>query len=297
MTHTVFIDGEAGTTGLQIHERLAGRADIEVIRLGARRKDLEARREALNTADVAILCLPDEAAREAVALIEGETRVIDASTAHRVAPGWVYGFPEMTAGHAKAIAGASRVANVGCYATGSIALLRPLTEAGLLAGDAALSINAVSGYTGGGKALIAEMEAEGADDFFLYAMGQAHKHIPEVMEYGGLTRAPIFVPSVGKFAQGMIVSLPLHADLVAGGRAALEQCFADHYAGAAEVEWCGDDGAARLDPQMHNGTDRMSLHLRASANGDRMVLFAVLDNLGKGASGSAVQNLDLMLSV
>ncbi|MEL6583903.1 MAG: N-acetyl-gamma-glutamyl-phosphate reductase [Pseudomonadota bacterium] len=294
MTITVFIDGEAGTTGLQIHERLRDRDDISVLQLGDRRKDPQARCDALNTADVAILCLPDDAALEAVAMIEGDTRVIDASTAHRIADGWTYGMPELTAGQPDLIAKAKNVANVGCYATGSIALLRPLTERGVIGADTPLSINAVSGYTGGGKALIAEMTEENAPNFFLYAMTQGHKHLPEIMAYGGLSTAPVFQPSVGRFAQGMIVSLPLHASQLTGGLEAVAEAYREHYANTPFVTF--DEGNVdRLDPEMHNDTNQMSLHLRSNADGSRMVAFAVLDNLGKGASGSAVQNLDLMI--
>jgi N-acetyl-gamma-glutamyl-phosphate reductase len=295
MTTTVFIDGEAGTTGLQIQERLQARTDITLLHLGARRKDLEARREALNSADIAILCLPDDAARQSVAMIEGGTRVIDASTAHRVADGWTYGMPELTAGQAEAIAGSDRVANVGCYATGSIALLRPLTERGAVAPDAALSINAVSGYTGGGKSLIAEMQADDAPNFFLYAMEQGHKHLPEIVRYGGLSRTPVFQPSVGRFAQGMIVSLPLHAEMLKGGVASVKAAYADHYSAGGDVVFEAEAEQARLDPEMHNDTNTLSVHVRQSTYGDRVIAFAVLDNLGKGASGSAVQNLDLMI--
>lgn len=295
MVSTVFIDGEAGTTGLQIHERLVDRPDVKVLQLGAQRKDLSARWDALNSADIAILCLPDDAARDAVAMIETGTRVIDASTAHRVSEGWIYGMPELTFGHSGRIAKAARVANVGCYATGSIALLRPLIERGVLPRDAALSLNAISGYTGGGKALIAEMEAADAPPFFLYAMDQAHKHLPEIQKFSALKRTPVFQPSVGAFAQGMIVSLPLHADMLPEkGAQKVEAAFKDHYADAQYVMF-ENDTAPRLSPEMHNGTNTMSLHLRSSKDGARMIAFAILDNLGKGASGSAVQNLDLMI--
>lgn len=306
--HQVFIDGEAGTTGLQIRERLAGRSDITLIRLDdARRKDAAARAEALAAADIAILCLPDEAAREAVALTrDAGTRLIDASTAHRVAEGWVYGFAEMTAGQAEAIAHARYVANPGCYPTGSIGILRPLVEAGLLPRDYPVTINAVSGYTGGGKALITRMEdpaAENATDspFFVYGLGLAHKHLPEITARGLLDHPPVFVPSVGRFAQGMIVQVPLHLRLLSGGPspADLRDALATHYgamAGTVRVAGAEESAAVKeLDPRLLNDTDDMLIHVFGNAEADQAVVMAVLDNLGKGASGAAVQNLDLML--
>jgi N-acetyl-gamma-glutamyl-phosphate reductase len=296
MTTQVFIDGEAGTTGLQIFDRLKDRSDISLIQLGEdRRKDLDARRDALNAADVAILCLPDAAAIESVAMIENTTtRVIDASTAHRVADGWVYGFPEMTEGHADAVANARFVANVGCYATGSISLVRPLIEAGLVAPDADLTLHGVSGYTGGGKALIAEMKGPGSPDFFLYGLDQAHKHLPEITKYGLLKKAPIFVPSVAKYAQGMAITLSLPKGIVQGDRDAVLATYQAHYVSKGDVTVIPDT-EARLDPQMHNDTNTMSIHVRGNPESGQMVAVAVLDNLGKGASGSAVQNLDLMI--
>ena len=306
--HQVFIDGEAGTTGLQIRQRLDGRTDITLIRLDdARRKDPVARAEALAAADIAILCLPDGAARQAVELTrEAGTRLIDASTAHRVAEGWVYGFTEMTAGQADAIARARWVANPGCYPTGSIGILRPLVEAGLLPRDYPVTIHAVSGYTGGGKTLIARMEdptAEAATDspFFVYGLTLAHKHLPEITARARLDRAPVFVPSVGRFAQGMIVQVPLHLRLLTGapGPADLRDALAAHYAaaaGAVRVATAEESAAVKeLDPRLLNHTDGMLIHVFGNAAGDQAVVMAVLDNLGKGASGAAVQNLDLML--
>ncbi|MGB0498639.1 MAG: N-acetyl-gamma-glutamyl-phosphate reductase [Rubricella sp.] len=295
MAVKVYIDGEAGTTGLQIHERLAGRSDIDLMLLGDRRRDVEARREALNSADIAILCLPDDAARESASMIESDTRVIDASTAHRIAEGWTYGFAEMTAGQAEAIARADRVGNVGCYATASIALLRPLREAGALDAGAGVALNGVSGYSGGGKAMIAEMEADGAPRFFTYALDQAHKHLPEITRYGLLDRPPVFVPNVGNYAQGMIVSLPLPAGLLARemDRDGLLDLYAAHF-GSGDVVVMRET-PARIDPEMHNGTNTMSIHVRGNPETGNMVALAVLDNLGKGASGSAVQCLDLMI--
>lgn len=299
MAQKIFIDGEVGTTGLQIAARLETRSDIDLIRLiESRRKDRDARAEALGAADIAILCLPDDAAREAAQIVAGgDTRLLDASTAHRVAPDWVYGFAEMTAGQAQAIAGARFVANPGCYPTGAIGLIRPLREAGLLPAGMGISINAVSGYTGGGKALIAEYEAGTAPKGFVYGTGQAHKHLPEMAQYGLLDRAPIFVPSVGNFAQGMIVQVPLHlADLPGTPTPGdLHGALAAHYAGSqfVTVAPLGDPG--RIDAEAMNDTNGMTLYVCGDAT--RAVLIAVLDNLGKGASGAAVQNLNLMLGV
>lgn len=306
--HQVFIDGEAGTTGLQIRQRLEGRTDITLIRLDDdRRKDASARAEALRAADVAILCLPDQAARDAVALVtDATTRLIDASTAHRVADGWVYGFAEMQAGQAEAIAHARFVANPGCYPTGAIGIIRPLVTAGLLPNGYPVTINAVSGYTGGGKTLIARMEDPTVDNatdapFFVYGLTLAHKHLPEITAHAGLDRPPVFLPSVGRFAQGMIVQLPLHlADLPgAPSPADIRQGLTDHYAamaGAVRVASASESAAVKeLDPRLLNHSDAMLIHVFGNAAGDQAVVMAVLDNLGKGASGAAVQNLDLML--
>lgn len=299
MTQKIFIDGEVGTTGLQIAARLEARTDITLIRLDeSRRKDRDARADALNAADIAILCLPDDAAREAAEIVAaGETRLLDASTAHRVAPDWVYGFAEMTAGQDQAIAAARFVANPGCYPTGAIGLIRPLREAGLLPADLGVSVNAVSGYTGGGKALIAEYDAGTAPSSFVYGTGQTHKHLPEMAQYGLLERAPIFVPSVGRFAQGMVVQVPLHLSDLPGkpGLDDLHAALTAHYAGArfVTVAPLGDPG--RIDAEAMNDTNGMTLYVCGDAT--RAVLIAVLDNLGKGASGAAVQNLNLMLGV
>jgi N-acetyl-gamma-glutamyl-phosphate reductase len=294
MTTRVFIDGEAGTTGLQIRDRLAARDDIALVQLDeARRKDRGARREAFDQADIAILCLPDEAARDALSLA-GDTRIIDASTAHRTAEGWVYGMPELPGQRAR-IADARLVANVGCYATGAIAILRPLIDRNILPRDHGAVLTGVSGYTGGGKAMIAEMEAPGAPEFFLYAHGQDHKHVPEIMAHSGLTRRPLFQPSVGRFAQGMVVQLHLHADLLPGripGHARIEAALREAYAGDPFVTTRA--AGARIDPESVNGTNRLLLSVQGDGAG-RVTVVAVLDNLGKGASGTAVQNLNLMI--
>jgi N-acetyl-gamma-glutamyl-phosphate reductase len=296
MTAKVFIDGEVGTTGLQIRARLAERRDIALISLPeARRKSRAARLQAFGEADVAILCLPDDAVRDIVPdLAEMPVRLIDASTAHRTDPDWVFGFPEMTAGQRDRIAAARRVSNPGCYSTGAIALLRPLVEAGVLAADAPVTINAISGYTGGGKALIAEFEVGEVTGGFVYKTDQTHKHLPEIVAHSGLTRKPIFMPQVGHYAQGMIVQVPLHLDPGAPGRAF--DALAAHYRGPGAVEVTRRaDLPARLDPQALNGTNRMVLTVDGDPETGATVLIAVLDNLGKGASGAAVQTLDILL--
>lgn len=300
MTTKVFIDGEAGTTGLQIRDRLIRRDDITLVQIDpALRKDAEARKAAFAEADVAILCLPDAAAKEAVALSKDlDVRIIDASTAHRVNEDWAYGLPELSDAQATKIKSARNVANCGCYATGAIVLLAPLIRAGLLPADAAVSINAVSGYTGGGKGLIAEYDSGEAPDLFLYATGMAHKHLPEVMTFSGLTRKPIFVPSVGNFAQGMAVSIPLHLSDLPGDvtMAAVHAELAKAYEGAAHVKLADlADQDSRIDPTALNDTNDLMVHVRGDGDDGRIVLVAVLDNLGKGASGAAVQNLDLMI--
>lgn len=303
----IYIDGESGTTGLQIRQRLAGRSDIELLSVPHdRRRDSRARAEFLNAADLAILCLPDDAAREAVSLIDnGRTRVIDASTAHRVADGWTFGFAELEPGHEAMLAEAKRVANPGCYSTGAIALLRPLVRRGLLPPGYPVTVQGLSGYTGGGKTLIERFEgkdAASAPSLYLYGTRLAHKHQPEITKYSGLDRSPVFVPHVGRYAQGMIVEVPLHRADLAGRPTAdrIRAELAEWYAGKRWVTVADADedaGLAELDPEALNGTNRMVLHVFASPDGERILLAAVLDNLGKGASGAAVQALNLMLGL
>jgi N-acetyl-gamma-glutamyl-phosphate reductase len=297
MTQSIFIDGAAGTTGLEIAERLAGRSEFSLIALDeARRKDADARREALNDADFVILCLPDDAAREAVAMIANErTRVIDASTAHRVAPGWTYGFPEVS-GH-DAVAAAARVSNPGCYSTGFIALLAPLVRAGLLPADWPYSCNAVSGYSGGGKALIERFEQDRDIAWRGYALTLGHKHVPEMQAHCGLSVAPLFTPAVIPAHRGMVVEIPL--PLAAMPRAAnpdaLRAALAEFYAPSAIVTM----GEAPADGEMllrasEEGDDQIELFVFGNVDGSQAQLVARLDNLGKGASGACVQNLNIM---
>ena len=308
MVAKVFIDGEAGTTGLQIRERLGRRRDIELLTVPSElRKDLGARAERLNAADVAILCLPDDAARESVSLIENATtRVIDASSAHRTAPDWDYGFPEMTPEQADRIAASRRVSNPGCYPQGVIACVRPLIEAGLLPADFPVTVNAISGYSGGGRQLIETYEADGAQNpaFLPYALGFRHKHLPEMTRYSGVSSTPIFVPAVGNYAQGMVTMVPLRLEGLerAASGEEIHTCLTERYASMKGsfvdvAPFVHADRVPELDPETFNGTNRMRLHVFASQDRAQAVLVAVYDNLGKGASGAAVQNLNLMLGV
>lgn len=304
MTQTIFIDGEAGTTGLDVLRRLEARDDLELILLGDRRRDMAARREALNAADAVVLCLPDEAAREAVAMIDNPAvKVIDASTAYRVDPAWVYGFAELRPGQREGIAGARRVSNPGCYPTGFLALVAPLVRAGLIPADWPVSVNAVSGYSGGGRAMIAEFESgEAAPPFRAYGLALGHKHVPEMTAHAGLERPVLFAPAVGAYRQGMLVEVPLHLTALPGAPSveSVHAVLAQAYDGARFVEvmpLADSEAMTGIDPEGLNGTNRLRLHVFGNGNGGQARLVALLDNLGKGASGAAVQNLNLILGL
>ncbi|WP_298745562.1 N-acetyl-gamma-glutamyl-phosphate reductase [uncultured Brevundimonas sp.] len=317
MTHTIFIDGEAGTTGLEIRERLEARGDLELILLGDRRRDVDARREALNGADAVILCLPDEAAKEAVAMIGNPAvRVIDASTAFRVDPAWTYGFAEMARtsgemGQREKIAAATRASNPGCYPTGFIGLVRPLVSAGIIPAGWPVTVNAVSGYSGGGKAMIAEFAprssrgvttTEAPPAYRAYGLSLRHKHVPEMTRHTGLERPVLFAPAVGAWRQGMLVEVPLHLGALPGSPSVevVHGALAEAYAGERFVEVAEletTEAMTGIDPEGLNGTNKMRLHVFGDRAGEQARLVALLDNLGKGASGAAVQNLNLMLGL
>jgi len=305
----IFIDGEHGTTGLQIRTRMAGRRDVELLSIPeAERRNAAMREDLLNSADVAILCLPDDASREAVKMLAGNNnvRVIDTSTAFRVDPSWAYGFAEMDKEQADKIKSARHVANPGCYPTGAIALIRPLRAAGILPDGYPVTVNAVSGYTGGGKQLIGQMEDQSREDAisannFLYGLTLKHKHVPEMKIHGQLDRAPIFSPSVGRFAQGMIVQVPLYLEDLKGEQTleGVHKAIVEHFAGQDIVKVVSleeSKALPRVDAEELVNQDTMKLFVFGTPGGSHVNLVALLDNLGKGASGAAVQNMDLMLS-